>query len=192
MRSKKGNLNLVIGLVFGITTLIIGVIIMFTIVSTLTGANLLTSTRTTGTVTNETGAWLNKTTYNLKEGSSSRFGYTITAIFGSYNQSTDIGNTPAGYNVSIPVANATVSGYGVTNLSTWTEGYTNVSLSYTYTGYSAEENSTNRLTGNLTSGVDNVSGKIPTVLLVAAIILVLAILALLVGAWQKMKAGGGI
>ena len=59
------------------------------------------------------------------------------------------------------------------------------------TSASAEDNATERLIGNLTSGVDNVSGKIPTVLLVAAIVLILGVLALLVGVWQRMRMGGG-
>lgn len=55
----------------------------------------------------------------------------------------------------------------------------------------AEDNATDRLAGNFTTGVDNVSGKIPTVLLVAAIVLILGVLAILVGVWQKMRMGGG-
>jgi len=59
------------------------------------------------------------------------------------------------------------------------------------TATSAEQNATDRLVGNFTAGVDNVSGKIPTVLLVAAIVLILGVLALLVGVWAKMRMGGG-
>jgi len=59
------------------------------------------------------------------------------------------------------------------------------------TSASAEDNATERLIGNFTEGVDNVSGKIPTVLLVAAIVLILGVLALLVGVWAKMRMGGG-
>ena len=59
------------------------------------------------------------------------------------------------------------------------------------TSASAEDNATDRLVGNFTSGVDSVSGKIPTVLLVAAIVLILGVLALLVGVWQRMRMGGG-
>ena len=101
LKNNKGQAGgLITGLVFGVASLIIGVIIAFVIVSTLTGANLLT----------------------------------------------------AG---------------------------------------SAEDNATDRLVGNFTAGVDNVSGKIPTVLLVAAIVLILGVLVLLVGAWQRMRLGGG-
>jgi len=59
------------------------------------------------------------------------------------------------------------------------------------TADTAEDNATERLIGNFTEGVDNVSGKIPTVLLVAAIVLILGVLALLVGVWAKMRMGGG-
>jgi len=59
------------------------------------------------------------------------------------------------------------------------------------TANSAEDNATDRLSANFTSGIDNVSSKIPTVLLVAAIVLILGVLAVLVGVWQRMRMGGG-
>jgi len=90
--------GLITGLIFGIASLVIGVIIAFVIVSTLTGAGLLTGT------------------------------YASSA-----------GN----------------------------------------------------LSANFTAGVDNVSSKIPTILLIAAIVLLLGVLVLLVGAWQRMRVGGG-
>ena len=101
MDNKKGQTGgLITGLIFGVASLVIGVIIAFVIVSTLTGAGLLT------------------------------------------------------------------------------------------TG-SAEYNSTNYLSENFTAGVNEVSEKIPTVLLVAAIVLILGVLAILVGVWQNMRIGGG-
>jgi len=56
---------------------------------------------------------------------------------------------------------------------------------------SEEANATDRMVGNFTTGIDSVSSKIPTVLLVAAIVLILGVLAVLVGVWQKMRMGGG-
>jgi multisubunit Na+/H+ antiporter MnhC subunit len=100
MHKKAQTGGLITGLVFGVASLVIGVIIAFVIVSTLTGAGLLTTN-------------------------------------------------------------------------------------------SAEDNATDRLSGNFTNGVDQVSGKIPTVLLVAAIVLILGVLAVLVGVWQRMRMGGG-
>ena len=58
------------------------------------------------------------------------------------------------------------------------------------TDASAEDNATDRLSGNFTEGIDNVSGKIPTVLLVAAIVLILRVMVLLIGTWQRMNIGG--
>jgi len=60
------------------------------------------------------------------------------------------------------------------------------------TSGSPEDNATDRLAGNFTEGVDEVSSKIPTVMLVAAIVLVLGVLVLLVAAWQRMRMGASI
>lgn len=60
------------------------------------------------------------------------------------------------------------------------------------TANSAEANSVGNLSTNFTSGVNNVSTKIPTVLLVAAIVLILGVLAVLVGVWQRMRMGGSL
>ena len=56
---------------------------------------------------------------------------------------------------------------------------------------SEEENATTRMSGNFTLGINEVSTKLPTVLLVAAIVLILGVLAVLVGVWQRMRLGGG-
>ena len=54
-----------------------------------------------------------------------------------------------------------------------------------------QNTSANNLANNFTAGVDEVSSKIPTVLLVAAIVLILGVLVLLVATWQRMRIGGG-
>jgi len=59
------------------------------------------------------------------------------------------------------------------------------------TNNTAMSNATVDLATNFTKGVDNVSSKIPTILLIAAIVLILGVLVLLVGAWQRMRIGGG-
>ena len=58
------------------------------------------------------------------------------------------------------------------------------------TSDSAEDNATSRLIANFTAGVDNVSSKLPTVLLIAAIVLILGVLVMLVAAWQQMRLSG--
>jgi len=59
------------------------------------------------------------------------------------------------------------------------------------TAGSTEDNAVTNLSSNFSAGVDNVSSKIPTVLLVAAIVLILGVLVMLVAAWQRMRMGGG-
>jgi len=56
---------------------------------------------------------------------------------------------------------------------------------------SSEANATDNMAANLTEGINNVSEQIPTVLLIAAIVLILTVLAVLVGVWQKMRMGSG-
>ena len=193
IKSKKGQVSpgLITGLVFGGASLVIAAIVAFVIVSTLTGANLLTGSRTTGTVTNEThtagdGAWVNESGFTLAGASVTNVipdSYTITAIWNA--------STGGEYNISAATNLATVSAGGVvTNATAVT--MENVTLSYTYSIKGAQERSSDDLSFNFTSGVDNVSAKIPTVLLVAAIVLILGVLVLLVGAWQRMRVGGGI
>ena len=72
-----------------------------------------------------------------------------------------------------------------------TTNYGAAKFNYSYSIYSSEEHSSAALSGNLTAGIDNVSQKIPTVFLVAAIVLILGILVLLVATWQRMRIGGG-
>jgi len=181
INSKKGQTaGLVTGIVFGIASLIIAVIIAFVIVSTLTDANLLQAQRTTSTVTNESG-WLNATDYTLDEVLTSRLSYTLTAIWA---------NETGLYDVSVPTANATVSAAGVV-VTADADDYDDVVFTYTYVTKTNEELSAGALSTNFSSGVDNVSGKIPTILLVAAIVLILGVLVLLIGAWQRMRVGGG-
>lgn len=179
-RTKKGqvSIGLIAGLIFGIASLIVGVIIAFIVVSTLTGANLLQGARTSTSVVNESG-WINATSYTLTGAGTARF------LPGSISISKVVNTTDG---VVISSGNYTVSTSGViTNLSDWR----GVKFTYTYTTKTTEEVSANDMSLNLTKGVDNVSGKIPTVLLIAAIVLILGVLVLLVGAWQRMKVGSG-
>jgi len=175
---------MITGIVLGIASLVIVVIIAFVIVSTMTGANLLTATRTSATVSNESTGGVNATGYTV-DGAS-----VANVVSGSYvltEAYTDVAGTP----LLIPLANVSISSSGVVTNATVTTYDSNATVSYTYNIESSEEVSASFLAGNLTAGVDNVSSKIPTVLLVAAIVLILGVLVLLVATWQKMRMGGG-
>jgi len=185
-KTKKAQSGgLITGLVFGIASLVIGVIVAFVIVSTMTGAGLLGDDDTdTETVTKETNAWINATPYQLGlTSNASRSNYAITHAWNSTS------------NTIIESANWTLSSVTgiLTNATTVANDYKNVSFNYTFTHSfdNSDQRSVNALSANFTAGVDNVSEKIPTILLIAAIVLILGVLVLLVGAWQRMRMGGG-
>lgn len=175
---KKGQSGgIITGLVFGIAGLVIGVIIALVITSTLGGADLHTTTRTGGTVTDEAG-WINTTTYTLAEASGSRTSYVITGALNT----TDSQMLLAG--------NYSVDSNGVVTNASATE-WEAITFNYTYENFSPEEQATNNLTGNFTEGINEISAKIPTVLLIAAIVLILSVLAILVLVWKRMNISGG-
>lgn len=54
------------------------------------------------------------------------------------------------------------------------------------TDNSAGDNATDRLVGNFTEGVDEVSSRIPTVMIISVIVLIIAVLLILWGAMGRM------
>jgi len=199
MLNKRGQkAGLVTGLIFGIASLVIGLIVAFVITSTLTTSGLLSDARITATTTNESDnsgniVFLNQTGYTLANANSTTTGFAITAIWGSYNQTVtqaSITNLPAGYNVSIASGNYSLSSTGLIRNATSTYVFPNVSVSYTWQPFATEEFVVNGTTGNFSTGVNNISTKLPTILLVAAIVLLLGVLAILIGVWNRMKFGG--
>ena len=179
MNKKGQSAGLVTGLVFGIASLVIAVIIALVIVSTLTGSEILA--QETATVANETG-WINTTTYTLA--GSTDTGAKNFAITGALN-TTDGGTDP------ILSGNWTLNAATGAITNATADVWPDVAFNYTYTRDTSEIIATSAMSGNFTSGIDNVSGKIPTILLVAAIVLILGVLAVLVGVWQRMRMGNG-
>ena len=59
------------------------------------------------------------------------------------------------------------------------------------TSGSEYENATTRMAGNFTSGIDNVSSKIPTILLIGAVVLLFGVIVLLVRQAGAMGIGAG-
>ena len=188
--NKRGQTGgLITALVFGVASLVIGVIIAFVIVSTLTGAGLLSSNRPTVAVANEgatTLAFCNDTGYTLLKENSTTQAFAITGIMNATTDGLGIYN----WTITGTSANCTVTDAGVVTNGSSLQ-WNNVSLNYTYQSMTEEEMSADRMSLNFTEGVDNVSSKLPTVLLIAAIVLILSIMAILVGVWQRMRMGGG-
>lgn len=59
------------------------------------------------------------------------------------------------------------------------------------TDNSVEKNATDRMYANFTAGIDSVSAKIPTILLIGAVVLLFGVLVLLVARAKAMTAGQG-
>lgn len=196
--NKKGQTGgMVTSLVMGIASLIIAIIIAFVIVTTIGGSNLLS--KETITTTNESElsgnlAFINQTTYTIAEAVaaySGAEGYTVVVIWADWNQSNgsavSIAGTPTGYNVSLDATNYTLDSTTGILINATNYVFPNVSVSYTYDRDTTEIKSADGLSGNFSSGINNVSGKIPTILLIAAIVLILSILAILIGIWNRMR-----
>ncbi len=58
------------------------------------------------------------------------------------------------------------------------------------TSLSSEQNATDNLIGNFTSGIDEVSKKLPTILLIVAVVFLFGALVLLVQQSKRMGIGG--
>jgi len=176
--NKKGQTSagLITGLVMGIAGLVIGVIVALVIVSTLTGSSLLPSI--SNSVVNESGGYINITGFTLA-------GAAASGNPRSYSITTIHNNTDA---LVILSGNYTVSSVGVVTNATATT-WADVNVTYTYVTDGIEEGSVDRMSANFTEGIDEVSSKLPTVLLIAAIVLILGILAVLVAVWWRIGSG---
>ena len=123
------------------------------------------------TVTNETGAWLNITTYTVDDASECQF--TDFVVTGMWNY-TGGGSIPAAnYTVgaSGTIVNATVLGLGYTSIDT--------NLSYTYTGG-----------GTACEGVEDLMGEIVDFIPWIGIILLVIAAAIVLGLLINNLAGG--
>lgn len=198
MNKKGQSLGLVVGLIAGVASLIVAIIIAFTIVGVLDGSNIIP--QTTYTVVNEsdlTGdlASANSTGYSVNGTKQAGAGsFIVTEVWAEYYQSNGSATETTsfgGYNVSLDSSNYTLSTSGELKNTTYNYGFPNVSVTYTYVGDNSQNLVAANLTSNFSSGVSNVSSKIPTILLIAAVILILGVLAILIAMRQRMRGGGG-
>ena len=168
------TMGIVTAIIAGLGALILTTIIVFTVTGTIDDANLLRETATTTTTTNEIGT-INTTGYTLANYDSYARTYTITGAI-NYTDGT-----------LITSANYTLSSGVVTNASATV--WNNVSFNYTYIAPTEYESTYTGLTGNFTSGVDNVSDKVPTILLIAAVVVLFGVIVLLVKQSNAMGFG---
>ena len=185
-KTRRGGV--VTDLVSGTGALIVAVVIVLVIVSTLLGANLLNTTTHTNETFDENGYINpNETYYQLGvTHNASRYGFTIIEVL---NDTGDRVITSGNY-----TWNTTGAVFNATDQSSESENFTvGVLFNYTFMfdELSREDQIAEGMSGNLTSGIANVSEKIPTILLIAAVILLFGVLIILVAQSRKMGIGAG-
>lgn len=183
MNKKGQTFGAIGGIIFAVATLIIGIIIAFVIVQNVSSIDDdIYTTIDGGTVINETVTGFNETVGD------------VLVKFGTVNgvQCTGIAVINASNYVVVPTANWSVTSSTCNLLGLNNNVYLgyDVKVTYSWTYRATSEASTN-MQGNFTGGVDKVSTYIPTVLLIFAIVMILAILGVLVAVWQKMRMGSG-
>jgi hypothetical protein len=177
-RNKKGGV--VTSTVLGVGTLLVAVIVILVITSTLLTANLFEDSRFTTTVANE--SLIVNDTVAVAFGNGSLSGSSCV-INRAINATT--GATILVGNYSVDASACTVIALTATfNDSSW-----NISSTTTYDG--TEEVTTLQMSGNFTAGIDNVSERIPTILLIVAVVFLFGALVLLIRNTRLMNVGGG-
>lgn len=163
---------------FTLLGILFGMMIMTFIFGLLGSDNVLQTTDTLVSVSNETGAWLNTTTYTVDNSGVTGFGRLVIT---SAINATD--------NSSITVANFTVSGAGFTN-STATN-WADVSVSYTYTRDSDVKLSTDTVQNNSLQAIVSYTGQSDTQMLTVGIAITLVVLiAVFLLFWTVFIKGG--
>jgi hypothetical protein len=69
--------------------------------------------------------------------------------------------------------------------------WADINITYTYIPYTIYENTFTDLSNNMSQGVEEISHKLPTVLLLGAIVLLMGVLVILWRQSQAMGIGGG-
>ena len=179
-RNKKGGV--VSSTVMGIGGLIIGVIVILVIVQTLTNADLFNDVTRNDIYLNITSTVVNETGVNI----------------GNYTQTGCSANTITATNITsgliITAGNYTITGCNIAYSGT-ADSYNNtawnISSTSSYGVTSKEETATTDMKTNFTKGIDNVSSKIPTILLIVAVVFLFGALVLLIRNSRLMGVGGG-
>ncbi len=179
-KSKKGGV--VTDVVQGTGGLIIGVVIILVITSTLLTANLFADNKRTTSVINETTSTVVNES-GITFGSSTLQGAicTINEVFNaSSGDQINSGNwTQTNCNLVYSASDSTF-----VNNSLW-----NISSTTTFDGLGKV--ASDNMESNFTKGLDNISEKLPTILLIAAVVLLFGVLVILVARSRQMGIGGG-
>ena len=164
---------MITGIVTGVVLLVLLLIVGFVVIQNLSTVEESVATLITRTIINETGP-LNDTPFNLSVWQQTGFANPVIL---------KITNTTEGYDINI--ANATVSASGQVTNGTVDSGawYQDVYFTYSYDS-KVTSISTEGMRENFTTGIANVSNKLPTILLMVAVVMLFGILVIV---WSKFK-----
>jgi len=186
-KNKKGVFGLTavqafFGIILGIALLAYVIVI---IMGTLGGTTILTSSTSSISVVNETGAYVNSTGYTLSGYNSSWSEITIDYVWGNVS----------GIPYLIPSTNYSVSSVGVlTNASVVPDstGYNdaNVSYSYIYTYDSDYQDNLEGILGNTSTGITGFFSSISPVYAILAVLVIILVLTVLVRVVQNPNREG--
>ena len=184
LKNKKG-IGLLNGLIGGVAILVVVTIVTLVAVQVLNDAKLLK----TGTGSDiDMSITVNTTSGAVLTECDAADGGEITAITAARN---------ATGNDDINVANFTfddcyvVIADGFYNTTADYGNSTNGNISYTYSTKGDSQQAVDRMQANFTKGADNVSAKIPTILLIAAVVILFGAIVLLVQRSRSMTSGEG-
>lgn len=152
--------------IVGLLGLVIVGVLTMVIFGALTDTTLVGPDTESGSVTNETGAYINATGYTLDKASET--GFSSPAITAAYNY-TD--------NTLIGSGNYTVSDAGVVT-NTTTTNYDNVSISYTY-NYETTSNE-EKVVNNASSGISDFFSNTSVWLSLLGVVIIILIIAAVV------------
>lgn len=178
MLESKRAAGVVTTIVAGVGSLIVLVIISLLIVSTLNGAGLFTRTSAVGS---QNGSTFDESGITITACSAEVDGALTSVIVTNSTNITDIYNT----------ANYTLANCVLTAAGSEKNG-TTVNITSAFTHDSKEQASVDQSIYNYTQGIDNVSGKIPTILLIAAVIILFGAIVLLTKQSREIIGGGGL
>jgi len=168
LKQRKGQLTLAdaptVVLIVGLVFLIMATMAF---ISSKMGDSLAESDRTSVTVTNETGAFVNYTTFTVDDADQLGFkDFVITQITNSTNGTT-------GFLLVVSASNYTYTQAGVvTNATTFNFNSANVSYTYTYTPKSTAYNTTVDLNTEIANNT-SIAGIVLTISLVGIVLTVL-------------------
>jgi len=176
-RSKKGGI--ITGVIAGIGGLVILIVITLVIISTILNANLLKGTGVTTVAVEQTALNSSQIVYTLDLFNGHNHDFTIVSVKNANGSLTILPANYTFYSTLGTITNATATNFDVVNIS------------YTYIKTTNYEDTTTGMAENLTAGIANVSSKLPTILLIAAVVLLLSVLAFLVVKSRQLTSIGG-